>query len=422
MPSFAGARQIILDQVNPLGVERVELSAALGRVLAADLTAPWDMPQFDNSAMDGFAVRSADCAPGGEALRITGYLPAGGIASAPILAGCAIRVMTGAPLPYNCDAVVPLEDTAETDGFVTVMAPVLLHQHMRFHGEEVAVGDTFLTTGAVIHSPEIGMLASFGNAVVPVYRKARVAVLCTGDELIELGDSPSAGRIINSNAFYLAAAIRESGAEPVILGIARDNKESHRKMMLEGLKADALITSAGVSVGDRDFVREVLAELGVREICWDVDDQPGGPKAFGMMGGTPVFSLPGNPVPTMITFEEFVRPALLKMMGHRRATAPYLRATLRQNACKKPGKVHFLRVRVDMENGRYFAASSGPRSSGTLQTTIMANAIAVLPRELGVVAAGEEVDIHLLRGEVAVVQPISDAASAAWSLTAPRIR
>ena len=248
------------------------------------------------------------------------------------------------------------------------------------------------------------MLASLGKAMVPVYRQARVAVLSTGDELIELGEPLIAGRIINSNALYLAAALKEIGAEPVILRIARDNKESHRKIMLEGLKADALITSAGVSTGDRDFVLEVLTELGVQQIFRKVDITHGGPKAFGMKGETPVFSLPGNPVSTMITFEEFVRPALLRMMGHHRVIKPCFKATLREDVSKKPGKAQFLRVRIELENGRYFATTAGDQSTGMLRTMIRANAIAVLPKEFSVLAAGQEVDVHLMRGDVAMLE------------------
>lgn len=405
MPSYEEARTTILDHTEPLGVERVELLGSLGRVLAEDMVAPWDMPLYDNSAMDGFAVRFADCAEGGEPrLRITGYIPAGGDVTGPIPPGCAIRIMTGAPIPSNCDAVVPVEEIEEDAGMVRITGPVRQRQHIRFHGEDIASGDTFLSAGTVIQSPEISMLASFGKAVVPVYRKARVAVVSTGDELIELGAPPEPGRIINSNALSLAAAIREAGADPVIIGIARDNPESHREKILEGLKADALITSAGVSAGDRDFVREVLAELGVRQIFWRVDIKPGGPTAFGVKDGTPVFSLPGNPVSTMITFEEFVRPALLKMMGHRRVIKPYLKATLREEAHKKPGKVHFLRVRIEVEDGRYWATTSGDQNTGILRTMIRASAIAVLPKERTVVAAGEEVDVHLLRSDAAMLE------------------
>lgn len=404
MATYEEARQLILDQAVPLGVERVELLASLGRVVAEDLAAPWDMPLNDNSAMDGFAVLAKDCRQPGSRLRVTGYIPAGGDATGPILEGAAVRIMTGAPVPHNCDAVVPVEETAEGDGVVTITAAVHAGQHIRRQGEDVASGETFLTAGTVIHSPEISMLATFGKALVPVYRRARVAILSTGDELIELGETPVPGRVINSNALSLAAAVREAGAEPVILGIARDERDSHCALLREGLKADALITSAGVSAGDRDLVRDVLGELGVRQLFWKVDIKPGGPLAFGMKDGTPVFSLPGNPVSTMITFEEFVRPALLKMMGHRLVIKPFFRARLRDTVSKKADKLHFLRVKVDLVEGQYWATLAGNQQTSILRTMVNANAIALLPRERTTVAAGEEVEVHLLRNDVGMLK------------------
>jgi molybdopterin molybdotransferase len=394
---------MILANVAPLGQERVELLAALGRVLAEDVTAPWDMPSCDNSAMDGFAVRAADCRAGGS-LKVIGYIPAGGTVAPAIEPGCAVRIMTGAPVPPGCDAVVPIEETEERDGAILLRERVNRLQHIRFQGEDVHSGDTVVTAGTTIHPPEISMLASFGKAIVPVYRRARVAVLSTGDELIELGEQPVDGKIINSNALSLAAAIREIGAEPVILGIAGDNRESHREKMAEGLKADALVTSAGVSAGDRDLVRDCLAELGVRQLFWKVEIKPGGPIAFGVKEGKPVFSLPGNPVSTLVTFEEFVRPALLRMMGHRRVIKPYVQAILRGEARKKPGKVQFLRVRIDVENGIHWATSAGDQNTGILKTLLRANGIAVLPKEKTVIAAGEEVGVHLLRGDVGMME------------------
>ena len=381
----------------------MELLAALGRVVAEDLAAPWDLPLCDNSAMDGFAVREADCRVGGS-LRVTGYIPAGGAATPAIDPGCAVRIMTGAPIPPGCDAVVPVEETEERNDAFLLRERVNRLQHIRFRGEDVRSGDTVVSAGAVIRPPEISMLASFGKATVPVYRRARVAILSTGDELIELGEQPGSGKIINSNALSLAAAVREIGAEPVILGIARDNRESHREKMTEGLKADALITSAGVSAGDRDLVRECLAELEVRQLFWKVDIKPGGPVAFGMREGKPVFSLPGNPVSTMVTFEELVRPALLRMMGHRRVIKPYVLATLRTEVRKKAGKVHFLRVRVEVENGRYRATSAGDQNTGILGTMLRANGIAVLPKEKTMFSPGEEVAVHLLHGDVGMLE------------------
>jgi molybdopterin molybdotransferase len=403
MPTFEEARSMILSSVAPLGVERVELLSALDRVDAEDVAAPWDMPSCDNSAMDGFAVRAADCRVGGS-LKVIGYLPAGGTVAPAFEPGCAVRIMTGAPVPPGWDAVVPVEETEERDGAILLRERVNRSQHIRFQGEDVRSGDTVVAAGTIIHPPEISMLASFGKAIVPVYRRARVAVLSTGDELIELGEQPADGKIINSNALSLAAAIREIGAEPVILGIARDNRDSHREKMAEGLKADALVTSAGVSAGDLDLVRDCLAELGVRQLFWKVEIKPGGPIAFGLKEGKPVFSLPGNPVSTLVTFEEFVRPALLRMMGHRRVIKPYVQATLRSEVRKKPGKVHFLRVRIEVENGIHWATSAGDQNTGILKTLLRSNGIAVLPKEKTVLAAGEEVAVHLLRSDVGMME------------------
>lgn len=404
MPGSEETLRIILDNITPLGVERVDLQSALGRVLARDVGAPWDLPLFDNSARDGFALRSADCTGEGTTLRITGFIPAGCNVSEPVLGGCAVRIMTGAPIPHNCDAVVPVEDTLETDGLVTVMAPVRRRQHIRFRGEDLTGGDLVLTEGTVIQAQEIGLLASFGQAVVPVYRKARVAVLSTGDELIELGEQPSNGRIINSNAQYLAAALREIGAEPILLCIGRDNRESLKEQLQTGLKADALITTAGVSAGARDLVRDVLAEVGVRQMLGKIDMKSGGPKAFGMKDGIPVFSLPGNPLSTMVTFEEFVRPGLLRLMGHRRTVRPYLKARLREDIRKEPGRVHCQSVRVEAENGRYMATTVGNHKACRLSTIQRANAIVILPEGPSVVAAGEEVEVHLLRGDLVLLE------------------
>lgn len=403
MPTFEVARSMILSNVSPLGAERVELLAALGRVVAEDVAAPWDMPLYDNSAMDGFAVRAADCRPGGS-LRVTGYIPAGGTVTPAIESGCAVRIMTGAPIPHGCDAVVPIEETEPADDAILLTGRVDPLQHIRFRGEDVRGGDTVVSAGTIIRPPEISMLASFGKAIVPVCRRVRVAVLSTGDELIELGEQPVSGKIVNSNALSLAAAVREIGAEPVILGIARDSRESHREKMAEGLKADVLITSAGVSAGDRDLVRECLAELDVRQLFWKVDMKPGGPVAFGMKEGKPVFSLPGNPVSTMVTFEELVRPALLRMMGHRRVIKPYVRAILRAEVRKKAGKVHFLRVRIEEENGMNLAIPAGDQNTGILRTMLRANGIAVLPKEKTVFSPGEEVEVHLLHGDVGMLE------------------
>ena len=398
MLTYEEARGRILDRVSPLGVERVPLDAAAGRFLAGEVRAPGDLPPWDNSAMDGYAVRSEDCR--GEAvLPIAGYQAAGGPDAAAVPPGGAVRIMTGSPIPAGCDAVVPFEEAEERDGSVRVPAPVRTHQHVRFRGEDVRAGALVLRDGTVLRPPRISLLASFGRAVVPVYRKPRVAILSTGDELVELGDPPGHGKIVNSNSHALAAAVVEAGGDPILLGIARDEREDLRAKLSTGLDADVLVTSAGVSAGDRDLVREVLAELGIEDVFWKVLIKPGGPMAFGLSGTTPVFSLPGNPVSSLITFEVFVRPALRKMTGSPHPVKIPVKATLAEPVKKKPGKTQFLRVMIESGEEGYVARTAGDQNTGIVRTLALADGIAVLPLERTTFAAGEKVDVLLLYGQ-----------------------
>lgn len=395
MLSFEQARQVILENVTPVGVEQVGLLDAVGRVLTHDLIAPWDMPLWDNSAMDGYAVRSADCCQVPATLKVSGYIPAGASGDGiEVERGCAVRIMTGAPAPRECDAIVPVEETDAGLREVTLLQQVIQGQHIRVRGEDVAVGTVFVRGGAIVRPPEVNILASFGKGLVDVYRRPVVAILSTGDELVELGGNPGPGEIINSNALSLAAAVAEMGCIPRMLGIARDNRESHLEKLREGLNADVLITSAGVSAGDRDLVRDVLNELGVELLFWKIGIKPGGPTAFAMLKATPVFSLPGNPVSTMITFEEFVRPALLKMLGHQRVLRPMFKVILREELKKKPGKVQIVRLILENDGGIWFGSSAGKQDTAILKTMIDAQALAVLPTESVCFAKGDEVDVH----------------------------
>lgn len=395
MISFDDARTVILENTQALGTERIGLLEATGRVLAEDVTAPWDLPLWDNSAMDGYAVRSADCTVIPGTLRVTGFLPAGAKADGiTVEPGCAVRIMTGAPTPAGCDAVVPVEETDDGQQQVTLNEPVKKGQHIRLRGEDVAAGVTVLRVGTIVRPPEVNMLAGFGMALVPVYRRPIVAILSTGDELIELGRTPGAGEIINSNTLSLAAAVTECGGIPRIIGIARDNRASHLEKLREGLKADVLITSAGVSAGDCDLVRDILEELGAKQVFWKIGIKPGGPTAFALYNNTPVFSLPGNPVSTMITFEEFVRPALLRMQGHRQVFRPLFKVTLREAVKKKAGKVQIIRLRLEKEDGHWYGTSAGNQQTAILRTMVDAQAIAILPADSTSFVAGELVDVH----------------------------
>lgn len=402
MLTYYQARDLIVESVHPLAVEKVSLLDAAGRATAEDIIANQPLPLFDNSAMDGYAVRAADCSAGVN-LPLQGYLPAGGEMNCSVEPGTAVKIMTGAPIPPGADTIVPFEETTETPESITIMGTVNKGDHIRWQGEDINPGDRVIEKGTVLRPAEISLLASFGMSTINVHRRVRVAILSTGDELQELDEAPIEGGIINSNSWALAAAIREIGAEPLMLGIARDNRDSLLEKMTAGLQADVLITSAGVSTGDRDFVREVLEELGVEQKFWKINIKPGKPTAFGMHGTTPVFSLPGNPVSTMITFEEFVRPALLKMMGHRTFYKPLFKARLQAPVKKKVDRLQLMRVAVELnEAGEIVIASAGDQNTGILRTMVYAQGIALLEADRSNYAAGESLDVHLLGAATAL--------------------
>jgi molybdopterin molybdotransferase len=398
MPGFEEARRIVLERVSPMGCEVVPLLGAVGRVLAADQAAPWDMPQWDNSAMDGFAVRASDCAePNG--LAVAGFLPAGQPAIEALANGTAIRIMTGAPLPPGADAVVPFEEAEERVGLVFARRRPVAGDHVRRRGGDIREGATALEAGAVIGAAEVSLLASLSRTSVPVVRRPRVAILSTGDELLEPGEPLAAGKIYNSNAQALAAAALRAGAIPVVLPIARDDRAALRTQLVEGLRADALVTTAGVSVGDRDLVREVLRDLAVEEVFWKVDIQPGRPTAFALSGITPVFSLPGNPVAALLTFEMFVRPALRRMMGHSRPLDVPVRARLGDAVMPRQDRVTLRRVRLERIGDQIVASSAGSQATGFLRTMVGADGVAIIPAGLDSVAAGSVVDVYTLRDD-----------------------
>jgi molybdopterin molybdotransferase len=400
--SFEEAVRLILGAVSPQESESVSLLDSLGRVSALDVSAPWSTPRYDNSAMDGFAVRAEDCEPGA-ALPIAGYMPAGATPIAAVSQGCAIKIMTGAPIPISCDAVVPFEAAEEVNGAVRLKKPVAPRQHVRFQGEDLRAGDTILAEGDIIHPVHIGVLASFGKNEAVVYSQPKVAVLSTGDELVDNPEDLVPGKVLDSNRWAIAAAVRECGAIPVMLGIARDDVQSHREKLQEGLHADVLITSAGVSAGDRDLVRDILAELDVRPVFRGVRVKPGSPTCFGLRGSTKVFSLPGNPVASLIAFEEFVKPALLKMMGHQRVLNPFLPAILASGVRKSPGHAKLLRVRLEQREGMLWAWSAGKQDTGVQKTLLRADALALLPQDRVSFATGDIVSVQMLNAAMAEV-------------------
>jgi molybdopterin molybdotransferase len=398
VPSFEEARKIVLDHVAPLGAEQVPLLDAVGRVLAEDLVSPSDFPAWDNSAMDGYAVRASEAA-GGAALPLSAYVPAGSPGAAPLAAGTAARILTGAPLPAGADAVVPFEDADEQGGAVRARGPVAPGAHVRRGGEDLRAGEVAVPAGTVVGPAEASWLATSSRLLVPVHRRPRVAILSTGDELVPPGEPLGPGRIHDSNGVAVAAAVLQAGGVPVLLGIARDEREPLRERLEEGLRADVLVTTAGVSMGDRDLVREVLAALEVRQVFWKVDIKPGRPTAFAVRGATAIFSLPGNPVSTLLTFEQFVRPALLRLAGRRDPLRPTVRATFQEALRNKPGRVSFVRVRLERRGDALLAWSAGSQDTGILSTTLRADGVAIVPAGQGDLRPGTALDVQLLAGD-----------------------
>lgn len=396
MVSYDEALRTILDNVAAVGGEQVPLSEAVGLVLAEPVATPWDLPLWDNSAMDGYAVRFEDCRQQPCKLRVTGYLPAGACADGMSVApGCCLKIMTGAPLPAGADAVVPVEDTDETSGEqVTIHGPIKPGQHIRRRGEDIRQGETILQAGTLLRPAEISLLASCGKPLITVQRRPVVAILSTGDELVEPGTPPGPAQLINSNSITLAAATREAGAVPRMLGIARDNRLCHLEKLRAGLAADCLVTSAGVSAGDRDLVRVVLEELGVKFLFWKIAIKPGKPTAFGIFEGKPVFCLPGNPVASQVTFEAFVRPALLKMQGHRKLLRSTVKARL-QEPLKSGSRMHFLRVSLERNGECWHVRSAGNQETGILRTSLLSDAVARIPANQ-VFEAGDQITVQLL--------------------------
>lgn len=401
--SVAEARQIVLAAARSLPSETVAAAAALGRVLAAPVESGRTLPPADCSAMDGYAVRSADLsgatvgAPVG--LAVAFEVAAGGRAERSLGAGEAARIFTGAPIPPGADTVVRQEDTKADGNRVTIRVEPPRGAHIRPAGEDVKAGETVLEPGALLGPGHLGMLASLGRTLVPVHRRPRVAILSGGDELVDPDGDPSGGRIVASNAYSIAAQCIEAGAEPLNLGIARDTPEDLERMLLAGLDADVLVSSAGVSVGDHDHVRPVLEKIGCRLAFWGVNMKPGYPLAFGGFDddrGPLVFGLPGNPVSAMVTFDQFVRPVLLRMAGRARVGRPIVRATLEETLTKGGGRLHFVRVQLRRDAGRVLASTTGNQSSGVLRSMTLAQGLLVFAAEATELAAGSEADVQVL--------------------------
>ena len=397
MLDYAQALRILLDTIRPLAPVEVDLADALGRVPAAPVQAHWDLPPADNSAMDGYAFAHAG-QKAGDALRVSGFLPAGAVQNTALNPGEAVRIMTGAPLPPGADTVVPIEEVECVGDEIRLRKTPEPGAHVRLRGEEFRAGEMLLAPGTAIHSGEIGLLAAAGVTQILVHPAPRVALLSTGDELVELGETPGPGQIVNSNFHLLAARLLEEGCAVIPLGIARDRAGELDEQIARGLAAaDLLITTGGVSVGDRDLVQETLRRYDFRLGFWKVAIKPGKPVLFGTARGVPVLGLPGNPAASAATFELFGRVALRRLGGHGDPLPPHLRAVLTAPVKGGGKRQAFLWGTLTEAAGRYAFSPSLRQESG--QTRSLQGSRALLPVPIGApdLAPGEEVEVLLLR-------------------------
>jgi molybdopterin molybdotransferase len=383
-----------------LGLEKVNIITSLGRVIGEDILVPRDIPPLDNSAMDGYAVRVTDIKGASRknpiSLKVIEDLPAGALPQMSVTKGEAVRIMTGAPIPPGADTVVMVEDTEKVGEGVRVFQTVPAGENIRRAGEDVKKNDRVISKGSVIRAAEVGMLASVGRAFVSVHQRPLVAILCTGDELVDVDEGVADHKIVSSNSYTLSAQVMECGALPLQLGIAKDVSAEIEEKFRQGLRADVIVSSAGVSVGDYDLVKDVLGRIGFEMDFWGVAMRPGQPLAFGTIGGKPTFGLPGNPVSSMVSFEQFVRPSLLKMMGHRNLFRPLVEAFLKEEISKKPGRRHFMRAKLSLEENRYVVTTTGPQGSGILNSMVEANSLVIVPEEVTEIKAGEKVRVQIL--------------------------
>lgn len=406
--SVEQARDEMLRHFAPLDIQIVPLLASLGRVLAADVTADIDVPPFANSAMDGYAVRGADVqnasVPNPVVLQVVGEVPAGGMTEVRVGAGTAIRIMTGAPMPPEADTVVPFEETDEgrpdslhPQGLVRIYRKVPVGASVRSAGEDVVAGAVVARRGTLIRPAEIGVLATVGAATVAVFRRPRVAILATGDELVDVHERPGPGRIRNANGYANAAQVLAAGGEPLQLPIARDTEAELNARIDQALAwgADLFMTSGGVSVGDYDVVKKVLMQRGQMEF-WRVKMKPGKPIAFGLIEGVPLLGLPGNPVSAMVGFELFGRPALLKMQGRDGFVRSTIQAAFTGALTDRADRRQYVRVRIEQRDGAFLAHLTGEQGSGVLTSMMHADGLMVVPEGMTLVEPGTSLPVIML--------------------------
>ena len=400
MISADEALQLVLESVAPLGVERTPILDALGRMLAEEIRTPRDIPGFDNSAMDGYAVRAADVAQAGASsparLRVLGTVAAGAMPAARVEAGTAMRTMTGAPIAAGADAIVPVEQTRAEGDTVVVLSAAAPRACIRPRGEDLREGELVMEAGKRLSAMDLGMLASLNRSMIDVYRRPRAAIVATGDELVDVDQVPAGAQVVNSSAYALAGAVREAGGEPTILKVARDRPEEIRARLTEAFAFDTVLSTGGVSVGQFDHVKGALDELGMHQLFHGVAQRPGRPLKFGTVGGRPIFGLPGNPVSTMVCFYLYARPALLRMGGRRDLGLPRVEVRCAVDIKTAKDLTEFVRVRLRREGGGLYATPAGSQGSGVLSSLARADGLLIGPSSATMLKAGAQATVLLL--------------------------
>lgn len=409
------ALKTILDSVKPIKSEVVKLTAAVERVLSEDIYAPEDIPGFDNSAMDGYALRASDTQGASsdrpKTLEVVDDLKAGDVPKKILKNNQTIRIMTGAPIPPGADSVVMVEytkkrlsvvscqllDKRQRQEYVEIFQEVETGENIRRKGEDIKKGELVIPKGTLLNSGHIGILASLGRAKIKVAKRPRVAILATGDEVVEVDEKLGPGKIRSSNTYTLFSQVREYGGIPKNLGIAKDKPRSLEKKIKQGLDCDIILTSGGVSVGDYDLVKDILAKLGTNIKFWKVAMRPGKPLVFGNIRGIPIFGLPGNPVSSMVSFELFVRPAILKMLGQKIDDRKEVSAILEEELQKKKGFQYFLRAKTHWQDSTYSTRTTGPQGSGILKSMCLANSLIILPEHQQHIPKGAKVKVRFLQ-------------------------
>lgn len=393
MISIARALEIVLASARPQPGEQVALQESLGRVLARDVIVPFDVPPFRNSQMDGFAVRASDLTGAGtgspRSLRVCGDLPAGAAPRVAVGAGEAMRIMTGAPIPDGADAVVKIEDTETRGDAVEIRHAPREGEFIRPAGEDLRAGDRVLDRGRVLRPADLGLLASMGEPTVQVSIAPRVAILSTGDELQPLGQPLGPGQIYNSNAYALAAAVRDVGASPVVMPIVRDEPGKTRDAFLRAAQSDVILSTGGVSVGDHDHVRPIMQEIGLEQRFWRVAQKPGKPLVFAESGSRLYFGLPGNPVSSLVCFFLYVAPVLRRMLGRVDAFPAAKDVVMTEDVGTARDLTELVRCRIWSDDGIERAAPTGTQSSGALRSLALADGLVLSPPGIDRLRAGE---------------------------------